>query len=167
MIRLPLSRLQSQYFFSALIILLLGACGLDPAHDPRNVLSDSIRWYNAKFEGKLMDTAIVYVNPQFRPDFTLKAQDIKDKVSFYDSAIVDIQFYKGDEPAQMNDKEDSKNFDRAVVLMRYRLSVLPSNTLKNIVIEQEWNKIGKGWFVAPDLTEFITKEEPPKPDPED
>jgi hypothetical protein len=167
MIRLPITRLQSKSFLFGMILLMLSACALDPAHDPRNVLSESIHWYNAKFEGKLMDTVVAYVRPSDRPEFVMKSQDIRDKVSFFDSALVDMQFYKGDFPALMDGQDPEKEFDRAVVVMRYRLSILPSNTLKNIIVEQEWNKIDGGWYVSPNLDKFFAKEEPPQSDPKD
>jgi hypothetical protein len=160
--------MQSKFFLFGMVLLLLSACSLiemDPAHDPRNILSDSIHWYNHKFEGKLMDTAIVHVHPDKRPDFVMESQKIRDKVSFYDSALIDIQFFKGGVPAIMKGEDPEKEFDRAVVMMRYRLSILPSNSLKNIVMEQEWTKVGNGWYVSPDLKKFFSKEEPPQPDP--
>lgn len=165
MIRLPFHRLQSKFFLLGMAVIFLSNCAMDPAYDPRNILSDNMRWYNDKFEGKLMDTAINHVHPDSRPDFVMKSQDIKDRVSFFDSALVDIKFFKEGAPAIMDGENPEEEFDKAVVMMRYRLSVLPSNSLKNIVIEQEWNKVGNTWFVSPDLTKFLVTEKPPQPDP--
>ena len=167
MIRSPFYRLQSKFFLFGMVLLLLSACALmelDPSHDPRNILSENIHWYNHKFEGKLMDTAVVHVHPDERPNFVMESQNISDKVSFYDSALIDIQFFKEDAPAIMEGEDPEKEFDKAVVSMRYRLSVLPSNSLKNIIVDQEWNKVGNSWFVSPDLSKFFVKEEPPQPD---
>ena len=39
--------------------------------------------------------------------------------------------------------------------MRYQLVISPSNKLKLLIIEQEWVRMEKDWFVKPNLNDFF------------
>ena len=137
------------------LFLMISGCFLDASMDPRNILMESIHWYNKKFESKMMNSCVLYVTPEKRAEFMTDSLKIVQKVTFYETSIIDIQFSRDGQPAKMHGTEPEKDVDKATVVLRYQFSVLPSVTVKTIIIEQEWNRHGNGWFVSPDLKKYL------------
>jgi len=65
---------------------------------------------------------------------------------------LDIRLFNNAVPIPLGAKED---FDRAIVVIRYQLAVLPSTKLKNPIIEQEWVLYQEQWVIIPDLSAFL------------
>ena len=57
------------------------------------------------------------------------------RLTIFDSTILDIKFFNNGVKTSIGSKEE---FDRAIVVIRYQLAVLPSNKLKKPIVEQEW-----------------------------
>lgn len=102
----------------------------------------------------MMDISVGYVSLDKRKEFLTKAIKIKEKVTFYDSSILDIQYFNGNQPVKKTADGAEKLFDKAIVTWRYQISVLPSNQLKTIMLDQVWVHNEKQWRVKPDLDVF-------------
>jgi hypothetical protein len=64
----------------------------------------------------------------------VKSLEMTKRLTIFDSTILDNKFFNDGVQTSIGSKE---NFDRAAVVMRYQLAVLPSTKLKNPIIEQE------------------------------
>ncbi len=69
----------------------------------------------------------------------------------YDRSTVDIQYLDGDQPVKITTEGPEKEFDKAIVTLRYQISVLPSNQLKTIMLDQVWVLNNELWQVEPNL----------------
>ena len=81
-----------------------------------------------------------------------KSLGMTKRLTIFDSTILDIKFINNGVQTSIGSKE---NFDRAVVVMRYQLAVLPSTKLKNPIIEQEWVLYQEQWVIIPDLIKLL------------
>lgn len=102
-----------------------------------------------------MNISVIYVSFDKRRDFIIDSNVIKEKVTFFERSIVDMQFFDGDQPVKNTVKGVEKEFNKAIVTMRYKISVLPSNQLKTIMSDQLWVLNEKQWQVEPDLSVFF------------
>lgn len=102
-----------------------------------------------------MDLSVAYVLLDKRRKFLTESIKIKEKVTFYDSSILDIQFFNGNQLVKKNIEGAEKKFHKAIVTWRYQISVLPSNLLKTIIFDQVWVYNEEQWLVEPDLDVFL------------
>jgi hypothetical protein len=65
---------------------------------------------------------------------------------------LDIKFFNNGVKTSIRSKEE---FDRAIVVIRYQLAVLPSNILKNPTIEQEWVRYQEQWVTIPNIIKLL------------
>jgi hypothetical protein len=145
----------SAKLLACLLALTFSACAYDPAYNSINILREGVNGYNHRFESKLMESASPFVAEGKRGEFLADAMQVKEKVSFYEASIIDIKFYQDDQPIKTSQKDADEIINRAVVVLRYQLSILPSNSVKTVLIEQEWNRQGGTWFVSPDLKKYF------------
>ncbi len=102
-----------------------------------------------------MDLSAGYVLMDQRKDFLIKSNEIKEKVTFFDNSLLDIQYFNGNQPVKKTTEGAEKEFNKAVATMRYQISILPSNQLKTITFDQTWVLDDEWWQVDPDLDVFL------------
>jgi hypothetical protein len=81
-----------------------------------------------------------------------KSLEMTKRLDIFDSAILDIKFFNNGVQTSIGSKE---SFDRAIVVIRYQLAVLPSTKLKNLIIEQDWVPQQEQWVTTPDISALL------------
>ena len=66
-----------------------------------------------------------------------------------------MKIFKDGKPIITNSSVLETEFDKAEILIRYQLSVLPSTKIKTLMVKQEWVKYNNIWFAIPNLDLFI------------
>jgi len=118
-------------------------------------LDKTIRIYNNAFESKAEDGGSGYVINDYRMDYLLKYGDIQGKVSFLQAQTINVAYFKDGKPLEINDENPEGEMDEAVITMRYKLTISPSNRLKTFIHEQHWKLIGVTWQLEPNLKPFL------------
>ncbi len=142
-------------FFFLLLLSSVSCETLDPYYKTQENLDLSIKAFNFEFESKAIDISSRFVHPAHRANYMAKSLEMSQRVTFFEATTLDIKFFKLGVPALITSKGPEKSFDRAIVIIRYQLAVLPSTKLKTLVVEQEWVLEGKQWVVIPDLSKFL------------
>jgi hypothetical protein len=137
------------------MLTLFSACAHYALMQLQDDLETNVYQFNKRFEGKMMDLSSAYVSLAKRKDFLIDSNKIREKVTFYDRSVVDIQFLDGDKPVKKTEEGAEKEFDKAIVTLRYQISVLPSNQLKTIMADQVWVLNDEQWQVEPDLSVLL------------
>ncbi len=117
-------------------------------------LDISIKAYNHDFESKAIDVSTRFVHPSHRAEYLSKSLEVSKRITFFDATILDIKFFNNGVPTSSNSQE---GFDRAIVVIRYQVAVLPSTKLESIIVEQEWVLYQDQWFIIPDLTSLLER----------
>lgn len=119
-------------------------------------LHKSIRVFNSDLESKQGEKAAFLVHQDQQEAFLTKIIDVNDNITFYESSVLKTTFYKDGHPVKQNrNGKVDDDVDKTIVTMRYRLIISPSNKLKSVIIEQEWVRVEKDWFVKPNLDDFF------------
>jgi hypothetical protein len=135
------------------LIFISASCKtLDPYHKTQEDLHLSIKAYNLEFESKAIDRTARFVHPAHRAQYMAKSLEMTKRITIFDATILDIKFFNNGIPISSGSKE---GFDRAIVVIRYQLAVLPSTKLKNPIIEQEWVLYQEQWVTIPDLNSLL------------
>ncbi len=103
----------------------------------------------------MMDLSAGFVLMDKRKDFLITSNKIKEKVTFFDSSLLDIQYFNDDQPVKKTTEGAEKEFNKAVATMRYQISILPSNQLKTIMFDQTWVLDEEQWMLEPNLDVFL------------
>ena len=136
-----------------LLIFILASCEtLDLYLKTHKDLDLSIKAYNLGFESKAMNRTAPFVHPAHRAEYMKKSLELKKRLAIFDSTILDIKFFNNGVKTSIKSKEE---FDRAIVVIRYQLAVLPSTILKNPTIEQEWVLHQDQWITIPNISELL------------
>ncbi|MEE9165539.1 MAG: hypothetical protein V3U15_04675 [Nitrospinota bacterium] len=139
-----------------ILCLIVTNCAWNPFHKSGEKLNKSIRVFNSDFESKQGEKAAFLVHPDQQEEFLTKIIDVNDKIIFYESSIFKTTFYKDGHPIKQDrNGEIADEIDKTIVTMHYRLVISPSTKLKSVIIEQEWVRVGKDWFVKPNLNDFF------------
>ena len=134
-------------------MFIFASCGtLDPYLKTQEDLDLSIKAYNLEFESKAIDRTARFVHPAHRAEYMERSLEMTKRLTIFDATILDIKLFNNGIQTSIGSKE---NFDRAVVVMRYQLAVLPSTKLKNPIIEQEWVLYQEQWVIIPDLSTLL------------
>jgi len=152
---IPLITYVSKAILICLSMSLFSACAQYSKMNLQDDLQTNIYQFNKRFSGKMMDLSVAYVLLDKRRKFLTESIKIKEKVTFYDSSILDIQFFNGNQLVTKSTKGAEKKFHKAIVTWRYQISVLPSNLLKTIIFDQVWVYNEEQWLVEPDLDVFL------------
>ncbi len=152
---IPLITYVSKAILICLSMSLFSACAQYSKMQLQDDLQTNIYQFNKRFSGKMMDLSVAYVLLDKRRKFLTESIKIKEKVTFYDSSILDIQFFNGNQLVTKSTKGAEKKFHKAIVTWRYQISVLPSNLLKTIIFDQVWVYNEEQWLVEPDLDVFL------------
>ncbi len=118
-------------------------------------LNKTTRIYNNAFESKSEDGGSGYVLNDYRMDYLLKYGDIQGKVSFLQAQTLNIAYFKGGKPLEINDENPEGEIDEAVITMRYKVTISPSNRLKTFIHEQRWKLDKDTWRLEPNLKPFL------------
>jgi hypothetical protein len=118
-------------------------------------LQAKIHQFNKRFEAKMMDLSAAYLPLNKRRQFLIDSLKIKENVAFYDSSVLDVQLFNNDLPVQIKSNGPGTEFNKAIVTMRYQMSLLPSNQVKTIIVDQQWLLEDEEWFVDPKLDNFF------------
>jgi hypothetical protein len=136
-----------------LLIFVSASCNtLDPFHKSQEDLDLSIKAYNIEFESRAIDRTARFVHPAHLTQYQEKSLEVTKRLTIFDATILNIKFFNNGAPTSSGSKE---GFDRAIVVIRYQLAVLPSTKLKNLIIEQEWVLYQEQWVTIPDLSTFL------------
>ena len=134
-------------------MFIFASCGtLDPYLKTQEDLDLSIKAYNLEFESKAIDRTARFVHPDHRAEYMERSLEMTKRLTIFDATVLDIKLFNNGVQTSIVSKE---NFDRAVVVMRYQLAVLPSTKLKNPIIEQEWVLYQEQWVIIPYLSTLL------------
>ena len=146
---------RSQAFTAFLFLLVFTSTScksLDPFHKSQEDLDLSVKAYNLEFESKSIDSSAKFVHPEHRAQYLEKSLELTKRITIFEATVLDMKFSNNGVPISNISEED---FDRAIVVIRYQLAVLPSTKLKNFIYEQEWVLYQDQWFTIPDLNLFL------------
>ncbi|NIQ01420.1 MAG: hypothetical protein GWM98_14370 [Nitrospinaceae bacterium] len=138
----------------ALILCLTAGCA-STSSKKLEQLGKVLRVYNNAFESKSENGGSMYVQNDYRMDYLLKYSEIKTKVSFHESQTLNHAYYRDGKPVSVNVEDPEKEFNEAVVTMRYQIAISPSNVLKNFIHDQHWHYENKMWLLKPNLDPFL------------
>jgi hypothetical protein len=136
----------------SLIFISVSCQTLDPFHKTQEELDLSIKAYNLDFESKSIDRSARLVHPEHRAQYLAKSLEVTKRITIFEASTLGIKFFNNGVPTLSLPDED---FDRAIVIIRYQLAVLPSSKLTNLISEQEWVLYQNKWFTIPDLSAFL------------
>jgi hypothetical protein len=142
---------------ACLLLSMISACAKYTLMNLQENLQTNIYQYNKRFDGKMMDLSAAFVVSPMRKNYLIDSDFIKEKVTFYDRSILDMQYFDGDQPVRKTADGVKKEFNKAIVTLRYQISILPSNQLKTVILDQTWILDEERWMVEPDLEVFLKK----------
>jgi len=118
-------------------------------------LDKTLRIYNNAFESKSEDGGSGYVLNDYRMDYLLKYGDLQNRISFLQAQKLNIAYFKDGRSMEINADNPKGDIDEAVVTMRYKVTISPSNRLKTFIHEQRWKLKGETWQLEPNLKPFF------------
>ncbi len=154
---LPFPRFLLGPFMLALCLTTLIGC-TTPPETHLEELEIIIKAYNNAFEAKQDSGGVLFVKGDMKTQYLMKYAEIRRKVSFGHSLMVNKTFYKGEIPVLLDEKKmKSKEpvFNKVIITMRYELVVKPSNQIKILVHNQHWAFVRDHWELEPDLEPFL------------
>lgn len=113
--------------------------------------------YNVLFETHSGAMGATFVEPAHLENYHLRADEVRERVTFSDSIMLGIVFLKDGEPVKqvhMIPEKDS-DYNEAEVTMRYKLVISPSVTVETLITKQKWVTSGSIWYLIPDLDPFL------------
>ena len=138
-----------------LVLIFLVSCGTtNPFMQSYEELDTKIKLFNLGFESKALNRCSRFVHPGLLKEFKRKSLDFQKNVTILSTTTLDIKIFKDGKPIN-NSSVLETEFDKAEILIRYQLSVLPSIKIKTIILKQEWVKYNNIWFAIPNLDLFI------------
>ena len=149
----PFQKIRTACWITTLL-LLFGGCASDSAKNLER-LDKTLRIYNNAFESKSEDGGSAYVLNDYRMDYLLKYGEVQNRVSFFQAQTLNVAYFKGGKPLEIDTEDPEKEIDEAVVTMRYKVAISPSNRLKTFIHEQRWKREGETWRLEPNLKPFI------------
>lgn len=150
----PFPKIWTALSWIAVSLTLVWGCA-STSEKNLETLDQTLRVYNNAFESKADSGGSAYVQNDYRMDYLLKYGDIQNRVSFLQAQTLNIAYFKGGKPLEVNDENPDSEIDEAVVTMRYKVTISPSNRLKTFIHEQRWKLEGETWRLEPNLKPFI------------
>lgn len=138
----------------AVSLTLAGGCATDTELNLER-LDKTLRIYNNAFESKSENGGSAYVLNDYRMDYLLKYGDIQNRVSFFQAQTLNQAYFKGGKPLEIADEDPEDEIDEAIITMRYKVTISPSNRLKTFIHEQRWKLVGDTWRLEPNLKPFL------------
>ncbi len=145
---------------AACLLFTIAACSSFAQRQTHDDLEQSIKAFNRRFEGKLMDISSPFVVREKQEEFLKKSLRVENDVVFYNTSILNVRLFEDDQPVRITSKGPEKEFNQADVLIRYQITVMPSTKLKTLMVKQKWyHSEEEGWRVDPDLDAFFDPEQ--------
>jgi hypothetical protein len=141
-------------FSITLSLILIWGCASNTEKNLER-LDKTLRIYNNSFESKSEDGGSGYVLNDYRMDYLLKYGDIQGRVAFLQAQTLNIAYFKDGKPLEVNDANPDGEVDEAVITMRYKVTISPSNRLKTFIHEQRWKLKDTTWRLEPNLKPFL------------
>jgi len=141
------------FWIAASLTLLWGCVSTTEKNLER--LDKTLLIYNNAFESKAESGGSAYVLNDYRMDYLLKYGEIQSKVSFLEAQTLNVAYFKAGKPLEINEDNPDGEIDEAVITMRYKVTISPSNRLKTFIHEQRWKLDGVTWRLEPDLKPFL------------
>ena len=139
-----------------LVLLFLVSCEtINPFMQSYEELDTKIKLFNLEFESKALNRCSRFVHPDFLKEFQKKSLDFQKNVTILGTTTLGIKIFKDEKPVITNFSTFKTDFNKAEILIRYQLSVLPSTKIKTLMVKQEWVKLNDIWFAIPNLDSFI------------
>ena len=139
-----------------LAFLFLISCGtINPFMQSHEELDTKIKIFNLEFESKALNRCSRFIHPDFLKEFQRNSLDFQKNVTILGTTTLDMKIFKDGKPVITNTPVLETDFNKAEILIRYQLSVLPSTKIKTIIVKQKWVKFSNIWFVIPNLNSFI------------
>jgi len=145
----------AQIVVLALSFIFLFACASSEQTEKTETLNRNMRIFNLKFESKRLDNLIPLVQDKVREDFALKTLEFQERVTFYNSTLLNLKYYKGEQLLTLGKDGLDEGFDKAVATVRYQFIVAPGTVLQTKMVKQEWVYENEGWYVIPELEPFL------------
>ena len=116
-----------------------------------------IKQYNIALETHSPTMGSVFVNPDHLEDYINDVEEIRKRVTFNKSALMNVVFFNDGERIQQAymQPEEGEVFNEAEVTMRYELVISPSNVMKTKIIKQKWVSSGNVWYLTPDIGSYF------------
>lgn len=152
------------FFLAVLSIMFVSGCALW-AEKQTEITTDKlqriIKQYNLALETHSPTMGSVFVEPGHVEDYIRAVEEIRDKVTFNQSTLVNIVFLNDGEPVKQvyMQPEPGEVFNEAEVTIRYRLVVSPSTTMKTKILKQKWVASGNVWYLIPEVDSFFKEPE--------
>lgn len=137
-----------------LSLALIGGCTSTSSKQLER-LSKILRVYNNAFESKSENGGSMYVQNDYRMDYLMKYGDIQSRVSFLDVQTLNHAYFNDGKPVTINVNDPESEFNEAVITLRYRLTISPSNRVKTFIHEQRWKYEKTTWRLEPNLEPFL------------
>tara|TARA_Y100001960_G_scaffold235626_1_gene248053 strand:+ start:99 stop:563 length:465 start_codon:yes stop_codon:yes gene_type:complete len=139
-----------------LVLLFLLSCGTtNPFMQSYEELDTKIKLFNLEFESKALNRCSRFIHPDFLKEFQRKSLDFQKNVTILSTTTLGMKIFKDEKPVITNSSIFKIDFNKAEILIRYQLSILPSTKIKTLIVKQEWVKLNDIWFAIPNLDSFI------------
>jgi hypothetical protein len=152
---------------SILITLFLSGCSYwDKSQTAlmTEKLQRIIKQYNLALETHDPSMGSMFVNPEFIEDYINDVEEIRKRVTFNKSTLVNVKYLNNGEPikqAYMIPAE-GEVFNEAEVTMRYELVISPSNIVETKILKQKWTSAADVWLLTPDIESYFKEIEKKK-----
>ena len=145
------TNLVQKVIFFLLLFTSVSCETMDQYYKTQENLDLSIEAFNFEFESKAMNISSRFVHPANRASYMDKSLKLTQRITFFEATILNIKFSKNGVPVALTPKGPEKGFNRAIVIIRYQVAVLPSTKLVTRLVEQEWVLERGQWLTIPDL----------------
>ena len=123
-----------------------------------------VKQYNLALETHDPSMGSMFVNPEFIEDYINDVEEIRKRVTFNKSTLVNVKYLNDGVPikqAYMIPAE-GEIFNEAEVTMRYELVISPSNIVETKILKQKWTSAADVWLLTPDIESYFKKKEKKK-----
>ncbi|MEC7641537.1 MAG: hypothetical protein VYC17_05205 [Nitrospinota bacterium] len=117
-------------------------------------LQTSIQAFNDAFEAKHLENAAAFVQRIARETFKEEYHHIKKNVTFDEMESMRIELFKNGVPVTQSGFGPEEDFNEALLTLRHRVVISPSNRVENITVKHRWLKESERWVVVPNLKPF-------------
>ena len=116
-----------------------------------------IKQYNLALETHDPTMGSVFVNPEHTEDYINDVEEVRKRITFNKSTLVNIRYFNDGEPIKQVYMQpyEGETFNEAEVTMRYELVISPSNTVQTKILKQKWTSSGDVWYLTPDIPAYF------------
>ena len=118
------------------LAVVVAGCATARQEDDMNELQQSVEAYNHAFRWKNYERAAGFLSPALRGPFIAAHEDDSKSLHVEDFRVVQVNL-----PAK----------DAAAVTVNYRYTLLPSVTVENKKVQQNWHKVAGVWVLESEV----------------